>query len=733
MGAVYEAYEQSMRRTVALKILDSGIDPSANELTRFEREAWIAGRLNHPNIVKALSQGAESGVHYMAMELIDGGSLAGEIRSAKEEASRHTSDSKWHGARTRKMVSLFVGVADALQHVHENGIIHRDIKPQNLLLTKDATRLLLTDFGLARDEQASQMTRRGDFLGTIRYMSPEQLLAQRAQVDRRTDIWSLGVSLYEAVTLDVPYSGASEEAYITAVSMRQPLPASARNPAVPRDLETVLMRCLERDPERRYGSAAELRDDLQRFLRDEPVLARRPGPVIKLARAGRRHRTAVVATVLSVVVLLSLVVVLLRWQRLRSEDARIRWILQQSIATRSDPKTLDPGWDHLLERLRSELRRNPTGDLAILANRAAVRVDATLPAFGLLSHPPDLGFGAGQVMSVGGALLFLADLEGSLDGGPWIPIGSVVLNSFDATRIHGRWQGDQVTHIFPGLSPAPHRIDVQATCRLLNAAALSSQELKEIFNSVSNPNSNLVAHKNPWPALRRPDKWLSTETRALGAFSITLFKEEYPEGFPHRVFQITGKQIDTYFHPSRIRILRLKFPQTPSSGIRFMWPAEHKKSYCLARSEVPSDGTLGIELFGPMGLMDDKQIPVPLAADAKLFDDSLRDPLLWFPLGFRAERLGNGWFQPDGDSEANDKWAGLRFKAGSVASSPDAIHRSDGKDIAGHLTLTPSRSVALATREFESYYAQPLSIPVQIEILTVTAEAVDVKSCPPQP
>ncbi len=268
MGAVYVAYEQSMRRTVALKILDSGIDPSANEVSRFEREAWIAGRLNHPNIVKALSQGEESGTRYMAMELIDGCSLAGEIRSTKDDASRQPSDAKWQSARIRKMVTLFVSVANALQHVHENGIIHRDIKPQNLLLTKDESRLFLTDFGLARDEQASQLTRRGDFLGTIRYMSPEQLLAQRAQVDRRTDIWSLGVSLYEAVTLDVPYSGASEEAYITAISMRQPLPASARNPSVPRDLETVLMKCLERDPERRYSSAAELSADLQRFVRD---------------------------------------------------------------------------------------------------------------------------------------------------------------------------------------------------------------------------------------------------------------------------------------------------------------------------------------------------------------------------------------------------------------------------------------------------------------------------------
>jgi eukaryotic-like serine/threonine-protein kinase len=117
-------------------------------------------------------------------------------------------------------------VADALEHVHGQGVVHRDVKPLNLLLTKDGSRLLLTDFGLARDEEASRLTRRGDFLGTVRYMSPEQLLAQRVRVDRRSDIWSLGVSLYEAVALELPYSGDSEEAYLSAVSTKEPLRSS---------------------------------------------------------------------------------------------------------------------------------------------------------------------------------------------------------------------------------------------------------------------------------------------------------------------------------------------------------------------------------------------------------------------------------------------------------------------------------------------------------------------------
>jgi hypothetical protein len=201
------------------------------------------------------------------------------------------------------MVSLFADVAGAFYYVHQRGVVHRDIKPSNLVLSEDGSRLMITDFGLARDAESASLTRPGDFMGTVRYMSPEQLLAQRIKVDHRSDIWSLGVSLYEAVTLDLPYSGDSEEAFIGAISTKDPVPARARDSAVPRDLETILMKCLERDPERRYASAAELEQDLRRFLADEPVLARRPGPLLKTARFAKRRRALVAVIVVAVAVL----------------------------------------------------------------------------------------------------------------------------------------------------------------------------------------------------------------------------------------------------------------------------------------------------------------------------------------------------------------------------------------------------------------------------------------------
>ena len=316
MGTVYEARQESMHRTVALKILDAGAIPSRKTEARFEREAWIGGRLSHPNIVKVYAQGVEGRSHYIAMELAGGESLHSEIREARARRAEVASDSSWCAEHIRRMVSLFADVADAFYYVHQRGVVHRDIKPSNLVLSEDGSRLMITDFGLARDAESASLTRPGDFMGTVRYMSPEQLLAQRMKVDHRSDIWSLGVSLYEAVTLDLPYSGDSEEAFIGAISTKDPIPARARESAVPRDVETILMKCLERDPERRYASAAELEQDLRRFLADEPVLARRPGALLKAARFAKRRR-ALVAVVVSAVAVVSVLGV--HWLRQNRE------------------------------------------------------------------------------------------------------------------------------------------------------------------------------------------------------------------------------------------------------------------------------------------------------------------------------------------------------------------------------------------------------------------------------
>ncbi len=253
------------------------------------------------------------------MELVEGQSLQEEIQTARREQAAtmaKSSQSLNKRERIRKLVSLFIGIADALEHVHRQGIVHRDIKPLNLLVNADSTRLFLTDFGLARDEHASMLTRRGDFLGTIRYMSPEQLLAHRVDVDHRSDIYSLAVSFYEAPTLDLPYAAPSDEAYMSAVSSKDPVPARKRDQILPRDVETILMKCLERDRDRRYASAGELRDDLQRWLDDRPIEARRPSLAMQAVYLARKRAAAVIAV--SVVIVVALAV---GWREMRQRSA----------------------------------------------------------------------------------------------------------------------------------------------------------------------------------------------------------------------------------------------------------------------------------------------------------------------------------------------------------------------------------------------------------------------------
>lgn len=298
-GKVYAAYQPSMNRRVALKILADTLYNTVDR-SRFEHEAWIAGRLSHPSIVKVFGQGRDQHLHYLVMECLGGDTLQTAIQQWKQV------DWKPRFAREQieHILGLFIEVVDALDYVHAQGVVHRDIKPSNLLFSADKKRLLLSDFGLALDPDSTRLTKRGDFLGTVRYMSPEQLLASRVTINRRSDIWSLGVTLYEALTLALPFRGETEQAYMLAVNVAEPIPARLKNPAVSRDLETILMKCLEKDSDRRYATAGELRDELVRAQNDEPVIARRPTFWHHQWRLLRRQRRLIVASVVASILLI---------------------------------------------------------------------------------------------------------------------------------------------------------------------------------------------------------------------------------------------------------------------------------------------------------------------------------------------------------------------------------------------------------------------------------------------
>jgi serine/threonine protein kinase len=319
MGVVYEAEQISLGRRVALKVLPFAAALDPRHLQRFKAEAQAAAQLHHANIVPVYFVGCERGVHFYAMQLIEGRSLADVIGELRPGAAgpdgrgvrppTSTGDARPEadtapvavltGGRSvrgreffRAVARLGVQAAEALDHAHQMGVTHRDVKPANLLLDA-AGRLWVADFGLARCGGDPGLTGTGDMVGTLRYMSPEQALARRALVDHRSDVYALGVTLYEALTLEPAFPGRDREELLRQIAAGDPRPPRRLNPAVPVELETVVLKAMAREPEGRYATAQELADDLRRFLEGRPILAARPALRERASRWGRRHPTAV--------------------------------------------------------------------------------------------------------------------------------------------------------------------------------------------------------------------------------------------------------------------------------------------------------------------------------------------------------------------------------------------------------------------------------------------------------
>jgi serine/threonine protein kinase len=346
MGVVYEALQLSLGRQVALKILSNSGDLDEKRLKRFKNEVLAAAQLHHANIAPVYAVGCEGSVHYFAMQFIDGQTLAAVVAAMRDRVAHdqhsgtgadgpsatvtHKSpvdtppsaalDTPYPGPcaattpehapagellnqycmqrRTyfRTVARIGIEAALALEHAHQLGVVHRDIKPGNLMLDR-AGHLWVTDFGLARLASEVGPTMTGDFVGTLSYMSPEQALARRGLIDQRTDIYSLGVTLYELATLKPAFPGVERAESFRQIIFHEPTPPRRLDPNVPVDLETILQKAMNKEPAGRYQTAQDLADDLERFLEDQPVGARRPGPLQRTAKWCRRHRSVVTATV----------------------------------------------------------------------------------------------------------------------------------------------------------------------------------------------------------------------------------------------------------------------------------------------------------------------------------------------------------------------------------------------------------------------------------------------------
>ena len=378
MGIVFEAEQVSLHRRVALKVLPFAAALDPQQLRRFQIEAQAAALMHHTNIVPIFSVGCERGVHYYAMQYIEGQTLAGLIgdlrrlagmgapagaatggslaeevasgrldpapapatwpielglaegRSLRTESSprpvgERVAEGRVRGSRLgrrspapatapastrtnayfRTVAHLGLQAAEALDYAHRQGVIHRDIKPANLLVDVHGN-LWITDFGLARMQADSSLTMTGDIVGTLRYMSPEQSSARRGIVDHRTDVYSLGATLYELLTLQPAYDGRDRDELLHQLAFGEPKPPRFWNPSIPRDLQTIVLKALARDVGQRYATAQELADDLRRFLDQRPIQARRPSFWKHAGKWARRHKTLgasliVVATMLAAV------------------------------------------------------------------------------------------------------------------------------------------------------------------------------------------------------------------------------------------------------------------------------------------------------------------------------------------------------------------------------------------------------------------------------------------------
>jgi eukaryotic-like serine/threonine-protein kinase len=308
MGVVYEAEQLSLERRVALKVLPFASMLDERQLARFKNEGLAAAQLQHPHIVPVFAVGCERGLHFYVMQLIEGQtleqlihdrSISGDTTPTRnatitEASAEIPASSAAPTAGYRELVEWIVQAADALDHAHDQGVVHRDIKPSNLMICGEGM-LWVTDFGLARTTRDSVKTASGELLGTLRYMSPEQLRSKPGIVDHRTDIYSLGLTLYELVAGRPGFDGQSHQELMRQIEQDE-LPSLVRlDTRVPRDLDSIVAMATAKAPEARYASARDLTDDLRAFLDGRPTVARPATLIDHCDKWIRRHARLVAA------------------------------------------------------------------------------------------------------------------------------------------------------------------------------------------------------------------------------------------------------------------------------------------------------------------------------------------------------------------------------------------------------------------------------------------------------
>ncbi|MFP4056836.1 MAG: protein kinase domain-containing protein [Candidatus Brocadiia bacterium] len=335
MGVVYKARQHLLDRTVALKVLIAGDMATEAQVARFRREAQAAARLRHRSIVPIHEVGFHDGKHFYTMDYVEGENLSALIRAGR--------------ITTRRALEIAAQIAEALDYAHSRGVVHRDIKPSNVMLDAQGVVHIL-DFGLAKQLDAdTKFTRTGTTIGTPAYMPPEQASGESRRVDHRADIYSLGAVLYEMLTGRAPFAGDTMMNTLMKVLNDEPVPPKRLNPKLHRDIQTIVLRCMEKPPERRYSSARALADDLRRFIAGESISARPPGLLYRGWRGVKKHRSAVWAVAAVAVVGLA--------AYLAIHQQRLRYEQQRQAASRQREQAFRTGRREGAEEVKKEHQR----------------------------------------------------------------------------------------------------------------------------------------------------------------------------------------------------------------------------------------------------------------------------------------------------------------------------------------------------------------------------------------
>lgn len=562
-GTVYRARDASTGGEVAIKILSPALAASAHHRERFRREARAVEGLDHSGVVKVHGFREGDGVAYIVMDLVDGPSLAHELlllRRGSRDSSVLSGSTENHFQAVARLVA---SVADSLHHAHTRGVIHRDVKPQNILVRPGGTPCLV-DFGLARHEAEATMTVSGQIEGTPNYMSPEQVRAHRAGVDHRTDIYSLGVVLYELLCFRRPFDAPTSEQVLDKILRVRPVPVRRLAPNCPRPLATICRHAMERDPSRRYPTAEAMATDLHRFLEGEPILAKEPPLWRRVASFVSEHPRSIAAVaVLSLVTLLSYL-----WltEGGRTERDVIYEQLQARLASVAPPAERRPadldaigraeeflqqvGDDARVREALDALSDRATNDETTLRRQRLVRVELSVaesasPTCRVVAQrlePPAFEFGEPEVIASavekGERLTFelepafyvitVTDGEGGFtemlrsfhEPGSLHELRAWVLKEPRLDKERRRIEGGPCFHDIGG---GVGKVRADVADFLIEATCVTNREFLEYARAIDDP-SVLPAH---WSSLEKhdPERWLDLPVTRIRGNDARLFAE----------------------------------------------------------------------------------------------------------------------------------------------------------------------------------------------------------------